>query len=308
MRISVVIPTYNHKTLLLACLESLQRQTRPPDEVIVSIDGSTDGTAQTLAQWSAAGLPLRWFESPNGGRAIARNRGARRATGELIIFLDDDMRLMPEGIARHYEHHQRYGHSILVGATLEDPSRLQTDMHRYRAWLTERWIAPLKDYAHTPMPAGRIFLAAAHCSMPRHLFEQLGGFDERLRDAEDYDLGLRASHAGVPIYFNHELIAWNDDLVSCRSYINRVQQYQQAQKRLVYLKPELHAHNPYLYREAKGLRRAFYWFFSFDFWVRCIDKEMFWLVYMPRWLRYRLYSWVITAHAVHFPPCSNKKT
>ncbi|WP_051633302.1 glycosyltransferase family 2 protein [Thermonema rossianum] len=301
MKISVIIPTYNGKERLLRCLEALKQQSRLPDEVIVSIDGSTDATAEALAHWNAAGLPLQWIEAPNGGRAVARNRGARMAQGELLIFLDDDVRLIPQGIAMHEAHHRRFENSILVGATLEEEALLRTDMHRYKAYLSRLWLKPLVAYATQPMPAGKVFLAAANMSMPRQVFEQLGGFDERLRDAEDYDLGVRAVQAGVPVYFNYDLIAWHDDWITCASYIRRIRQYQAAQEQLQRLKPGLHARNPYAYRPARGWRRLAYRFFSHPVWVQWIDREVFWIRRLPRALRYRLYDWVIMAQAVHFP-------
>lgn len=301
MKISVIIPTYNGKERLLRCLEALKQQSRLPDEVIVSIDGSTDATAEALAHWNAAGLPLQWIEAPNGGRAVARNRGARMAQGELLIFLDDDVRLIPQGIAMHEAHHRRFENSILAGACLEEEALLRTDMHRYKGYLSRLWLKPLVAYATQPMPAGKVFLAAANMSVPRQVFEQLGGFDERLRDAEDYDLGVRAVQAGVPVYFNYELIAWHDDFITCASYIRRIREYHAAQEQLQRLKPGLHARNPYAYRPARGWRRLVYRFFSHPVWVQWIDREVFWVRRLPRALRYRLYDWVIMAQAVHFP-------
>ncbi|NIK74733.1 glycosyltransferase involved in cell wall biosynthesis [Thermonema lapsum] len=301
MKISVIIPTYNRKEQLLRCLESLKSQSRLPDEVIVSIDGSTDGTAEALAHWDSGALPLRWIEGANGGRAVVRNRAAKVARGDLLVFLDDDIRLIPEGIAMHEAHHYRFPNSLLSGATLEEEALLRTDMHRYKAYLSRLWLAPLAVYATEPMPADRVFLSVANMSVPRQVFEQLGGFDERLRDAEDYDFGVRAVRAGVPVYFNYNLVAWHDDFITCASYIRRIRQYKVAQERLCNLKPELHARNPRAYRPARGWRRLFYRLFSHPMWVQWIDREVFWIRWLPRSLRYRLYDWVIMAQAVHFP-------
>ena len=90
--ISVVIPTYQRRASLLRALAALSTQTIPPAEyeVVVAIDGSTDGTAGAVRSFPAP-YRLRALEQPNRGRAAARNAGIGAAAGELIVFLDDDM-------------------------------------------------------------------------------------------------------------------------------------------------------------------------------------------------------------------------
>jgi GT2 family glycosyltransferase len=150
------------------------------------------------------------------------------------------------------------------------------------------------------MPADKFFLTSANCSLNKQLFEQLGGFDEKLTDAEDYDLGKRAIEQGIAIYFNPEIIGWHDDFITCRSYIKRQQQYQQAHQRLKELYPERYAYNQYAYKPAKGIKKLIYKFFAGWFWVNVVDKFNF-LKILPQSLRYKIYDIIITANAVHFP-------
>ena len=85
--ISVVIPAYNARHTLPATLESLFAQTWPHLEIIVVDDGSTDGTAQMLAQYGAR---VRLLSQPNGGLARARATGVAAARGQWIALLDAD--------------------------------------------------------------------------------------------------------------------------------------------------------------------------------------------------------------------------
>jgi len=85
--VSVVIAAYNEQRHIRTLLDSLHEQTHPPLEVIVADDGSTDRTAELAEAAGARVLRLR-----HRGPALARNAGAEAATGEILVFMDGDMR------------------------------------------------------------------------------------------------------------------------------------------------------------------------------------------------------------------------
>lgn len=87
MRLSVIIPAYNRADLIGATLDSLLAQTRPPDEIVVVDDGSSDGTPDAV---SAYGPAVQLICQANAGAGAARNRGFAAATGEVIHFMDSD--------------------------------------------------------------------------------------------------------------------------------------------------------------------------------------------------------------------------
>jgi len=92
-RISAIIPTYNRASLVRRAVESALEALLPEDEVIVVVDGSTDGTLEALARY---GDRIRVLTTPRAGVSAARNLGMRQAAGELVAFLDDDDQWMPD--------------------------------------------------------------------------------------------------------------------------------------------------------------------------------------------------------------------
>ena len=98
--VSVVIPAYNVEALLPRALDAAFAQKRPPREVIVIDDGSTDSTAE-VARARPEGVIYRRQE--NAGSAVARNLGIATATSEWIAFLDADDSWLPEHLDRCWE-------------------------------------------------------------------------------------------------------------------------------------------------------------------------------------------------------------
>ena len=96
IKLSVVIPTFNRQRVLERTLPSLLAQDFPPEnyEIIVVVDGSTDGTAQMLRELKPM-CAFRVLDSPHRGPGAARNLGIRAAVGELVLFLDDDLVCTP---------------------------------------------------------------------------------------------------------------------------------------------------------------------------------------------------------------------
>ena len=96
--ISVVIAVYNGGSTIRRAIESVLAQTYPAHEVIVVDDGSTDDTAEVIAEF---GDRIRYFRQPNAGVSAARNAGAAAATGEWLAFLDADDWYYPDRLRWH---------------------------------------------------------------------------------------------------------------------------------------------------------------------------------------------------------------
>lgn len=94
--ISVVIPCYKYAKYLRECVESVRMQTYPVHEIIVVSDGSPDDTVEVCRE-----LGVICIEKENGGLSSARNAGIKAATGEFIMALDADDKLLPGAIEEH---------------------------------------------------------------------------------------------------------------------------------------------------------------------------------------------------------------
>jgi glycosyltransferase involved in cell wall biosynthesis len=300
MTISIIVPTFNGEKKIIGLLRSLEEQTYKDFDVIVVIDGSTDNTENILIQNQFKLKAIKILKQPNKGRAAARNAGAAIVDSDILLFLDDDMRLTAEGVEKHLLLHQQNLNQnlIIVGNTTEDLSLLKSDIQKYKYFKSKLWERATPQ--HIPMTKDNFFLAAAHFSIPKQLFFELCGFDEKLRDAEDFDLAKRALDKGMQIIFKPNIVAWHDDFITCRRYIFRQQEYNKAHQNLKNLYPERYQQNPYTYEPVNGIKKIVYWFFSGYFWVNVVDKYNF-LCILPKNIRYKLYDVIITANAVHFP-------
>ena len=189
MRLSVVIPTYNKLPLLERTLAALAAQELPANhwETIVVDDGSSDGTADFLAQWS--GDPARNLRvvSPgrNVGRASARNLGIRAAAGQWILFLDDDILAPPGLLAAHLEMLQRSPGCGTIGRVRTE-SALVDGLHFH--YLDSRGIAKIRQ---SNVPAR--YFVTQNAAVPRRALLNINGFDEEFAayGLEDMEVAFR---------------------------------------------------------------------------------------------------------------------
>ncbi len=177
-RLSIIIPTLNEIDYLPGLLDAIDRQTRIPDEIIIADAGSIDGTAQLASARGArvvqGGLP-----------AVGRNAGARAAEGDILLFLDADVRPQADFIACALDEFERKGYDIatcFIAALDENPldQLLSTGTNLY--FRIVQSISP-----HAP----------GFCILSKRIaHEKLGGFDESLVISEDIDYARRASQTG----------------------------------------------------------------------------------------------------------------
>jgi glycosyltransferase involved in cell wall biosynthesis len=191
MRISVIVCAHNEAQYLPACLHSLLAQTRPPDEILVIDNASTDQTA-TVA-WQVPGV--RVVDEPRKGLPRARETGRRHATGDVLAYLDADCRaplMWVERVERRFR---------------GDPSLLAlSGPYRFYDW---DWWGRLLIGAYdlTVAPAtqllvkhvlriGTIFYGG-NFAVRREALELIGGFDTTIEfHGEDTNLGRRLFRLG----------------------------------------------------------------------------------------------------------------
>lgn len=95
--VSVIIPCYNAASMVGRAIESVLRQTRPADEILVVDDGSSDGSQDIVRTYEPR---VRLIQAAHGGAGAARNRGLAEATGDWVKFLDNDDELEPSVLER----------------------------------------------------------------------------------------------------------------------------------------------------------------------------------------------------------------
>jgi GT2 family glycosyltransferase len=235
---------------------------------------------------------------PNKGRASIRNFGATFSDGEILVFFDDDMRPKEECIEIHVKHHINHSMSILTGSQIEDLSKIKSDIQRFKANTSRHWEKYFSESSNY-LNQKNLHLTAANFSIPKRVFISLGGFDERLRDIEDFDLAIRAFKRGIPIFFNKKALGWHDDFITCKGYILRRREYRKALTSLINLKSDHKSFLSKRYLSPNSFKKLVYNLFSHDLWVKMIDKDK--LVFLPRKLRFKIYEMVIWGLSEYFP-------
>ncbi len=188
--ISVIIPTFNRKELLLEAVESVRGQTFRDWELVVVDDGSTDGTEKVLEPLISD--RIRCIRQEHGGVSAARNRGIRAARNDWIAFLDSD----------DYWHERKLQQQV---DTLEaNPEYLA--VHTDEIWI--RSGVRVNPRKHHRKRSGWIFhyclrlclISPSSILMHRRVLEESGLFDESFPVCEDYELWLRMT-ARRPVFF-----------------------------------------------------------------------------------------------------------
>jgi glycosyltransferase involved in cell wall biosynthesis len=191
VRIAAVIPTFNYGRFLARAIESAQRQTRPPDEILVVDDGSTDDTDEVLKSFGAS---IRVLRTPRVGVSLARNRGWRAVDAELIALLDADDNWRPTKLARQLEVFAEHPDVIAVGCgnRILDANGREVMVRFYPN--------PSRDRAERlrQIATRRAWVGSSNSGVlvRRAVLERVGGFDEKLAAAEDWDLWLRLADLG----------------------------------------------------------------------------------------------------------------
>ncbi len=296
--VSVIIPTYNGAHKILNVLKALEQQSYCDFETLVVIDGSTDNTADVVSNATLNLTSLRIVQQKNKGRAAVRNQGAQEANGSLLIFYDDDMRPTKNCVLAHISHHQQVDDSICVGTAINELGTATSEMQKYKCYVSRKWADELGEFDGKSLPKTRPYLSAANFSLKKSLFLSLGGFDERLNDAEDHELALRAYERDVPIFFRQSAHAWHDENFTITSYIERRKGYFQANETLRKLKPTVYK-EPY-YQKKSGIKRVVFWFFSFPIWCRAVD-HLSAFRFFPKKVRFKLYDLIITSAVMYYP-------
>lgn len=183
--VSVVIPTFNEENYIGKLLECLKKQTYRDFEIIVADNKSPDKTAQIARSYGARVVP-------GGHQAFGRNNGVKNAKGEVILFLDADVKFDKNFLEDSYKEFTERKADIACCYFETKGFSLELRI-LYELWNSSKYVR-----RGTALPDGE-----GQCIwIKKSAFEKIKGFNENLKIAEDVDLIHRALESG----FHYEVL------------------------------------------------------------------------------------------------------
>ncbi|MGH7767114.1 MAG: glycosyltransferase [Candidatus Binatia bacterium] len=208
--IAVVIPAYNAEIFIGETLDSVAAQTRPPEQIVVVDDGSSDHTVERVRKWGQRyDGELHVLQQNNRGVSTARNAGIRYAKTDLIALLDADdlyfpfhLRLLERGFTNNPDISLCFGDALyfdsehIIKGSVFAGTRIEGIKYDEQKDGLRLLLGPVYSsllWGNYIAPSASLILKSAG--------EKIGLFDEDIRSAEDRDFFLRLSRIGSFAYF-----------------------------------------------------------------------------------------------------------
>jgi glycosyltransferase involved in cell wall biosynthesis len=190
--VSVIIASYNHAQFVQACLHSVLAQNLPALEVVVTDDGSTDGTPERVLAMSDARIRFHAF-SENRGACVALNDAIQRARGRFIAVLNSDDLFLPGKLARqlaflesHPEVGAVFGWPTFIneqGEPFHDPAHKDHAVFHAVNRPRQQWLRHFFDQGNA--------LCHPTALIRREVYDAVGLYDPRLAQVPDLDQWIR---------------------------------------------------------------------------------------------------------------------
>lgn len=191
--VSIVIPCFNAESYIAEAIQSALEQTYTNCEIVVVDDGSTDRSLDVVKGF---GNRLRWFTGPNRGGCAARNQGVAEARGEWIQFLDADDWLVPDTVERKLKLSLNETQVKVIWCSAV--ARKEKDRGIVKFNYPEK--VGILEMIRNGM--------SVQTSSPLHRkldLLELGGFDESLPCAQEYDLHIRLAKSGFVFFVDPDI-------------------------------------------------------------------------------------------------------
>ena len=209
--VSIIIPTFNGGERIGACLDALVKQScRPELEIVVVNDGSTDETASVVRRFAG----VRLIHQANAGPAAARNRGAREARGDILLFTDDDCVPTPTWIEA-------------MLANFDDPEVVGAKgvYRTHQTRLVARFVQiEYEDRYRLMAKQSEIdFIDTYSAAFRRDRFLTMNGYDTSfpVACAEDIELSYRMSARGWKMKFAAEAVVYHTHPDTLAKYLKK---------------------------------------------------------------------------------------
>ena len=203
-RVSIFVPSYNHASFVTATIQSVQAQTFQDFEIVVTDDGSQDGTPDIIASLHEPRLSLHRF-SINRGACAATNDAVRRCQGEYLSLLNSDDCFLPHKLAKQVAFLDAHPE---IGAVFAYPDYIDEDgvsVPASASFCGDIFKVPNRSQSEWL----RQFFFAGNClchptiMIRRCCYEQIGLYDERLAQLPDFDMWIRLVNS-FPIHIMPE--------------------------------------------------------------------------------------------------------
>jgi glucosyl-dolichyl phosphate glucuronosyltransferase len=232
MMLSVIICTYNRERFLAESLISVANQHYPDDsyELILINNASTDSTAQIAIDFAKnyPQVPFHCFMETNQGLSHARNRGIAEAQGDVLVFIDDDIRLNPGYLSEISKFYKDNLSAMSTGNTI-----IPDYINKEPEWMCV-YLAPLVGYhawSKTVVQySGKRFPVGASMAFRKEVFQKIGGFNTELgrkgkvlAGNEEKDMFFRMRSAGMNCWFLPHVVLYHiiDDLRLTEEYVRK---------------------------------------------------------------------------------------
>ena len=209
IELSIIIPTYNRREQLRACLNALSKQIQPASdfEVLVVVDGSTDGTREMLQNFNTPFI-LRVLYQENQGQCAALNRGVEAARGSYCLILDDDILADPELVSQHLMIQEQHESVVGIG-------QIKTFIPPHSDWyarcFAKDWAEQYERLNRCEQPPTWMDCYGGNMSVPREAFLKAGGYATDLARGYDNELAYRLEQQGLSFVYIPGALGFQDE-------------------------------------------------------------------------------------------------
>lgn len=216
--VSVIIASYNYAQFIGETLDSLIAQTHENWECIIVDDGSTDNTAEVVADYSKRDARIKYIYQRNAGQAAARNSALKIVKGDYIQFLDADDLLEPQKLERQVEYLKSHSDTdIVYGETRYFRTEFPHE-RRHSLWDDIPWMPKLSGRGSLLIKSliHNNIVTVSSPLLRKSVVDLVGDFDPRLNPLEDWDYWMRCAIANV--LFQHLQAARTMDLIRVHKF------------------------------------------------------------------------------------------
>lgn len=200
MKVSVVIPTKDRREYLIDMLSDLEQQTYPVFEVILS-----DQSEQFIQIKNTHNYKLIHFAHTGKGPCISRNDAAEKASGDILVFLDDDARVDSSFIEELIAPIVSGNFMASAGANCDPKGNYLYDDGEFLVKNDYNFIKSLTRNPNAPTSRVTLSFPGCCCAIKREVFFEIGGYDERFDPTgagEDREMAINLFKNGYGIWYN----------------------------------------------------------------------------------------------------------